>query len=134
MRRRVQVGLIASLAGSIAACEGDRVAPPAPVPGEVSATLVSPNGPEGAAVLELIGAGLGDPTAPDGRLFAHRAGDTLRVIVVLEQAATIHFDVRVPDVSRLPSARVLEVADDFDVLRSSLSGYRVHLTALASGP
>lgn len=134
MRPRCRIGLALAGLAALAACGSDRTAPPPPVPGDLRATLVSPNGAEGAAVVELIGSGLGDPRPEAGRLFAHHARDTLRVIVVLESAGAIGFAVSVPDVNRPPAARVVEVADGLNGLRASLGGYRVDLTVLASAP
>ena len=96
-------------------------------PGELQAVLVSPNGPEGAAVIELAGVGMGAVTAfrGSGRVFAERAGAILRVVVVLDKPGEIRFRIAVDDVSNPPTGVVLEIADGSNEIRQSLSGYSV---------
>ena len=96
-------------------------------PGELQALLVSPNGAEGAAVIELAGEGIGTVTAFRGwgRVFAERAGATVRVVVVLDKPGEITFRVAVDDVSDPPTGVVLEIADGSNEIRQSLSGYSV---------
>ena len=96
-------------------------------PGEMQALLVSPNGAEGAAVIELAGEGIGAVTAlrGSGRVFAERVGATVRVVVVLDQPGEIRFHVAVDDVSDPPTGAVLEIADGSNEIRQSLAGYSV---------
>ncbi len=107
-----------------AACESG----PAPGPGTLTASLVSPHGAEGAAVLRLHGPGIEGVSSRDGWLFAEPAGgDTVAVAVVADAAGALTFRVAVADTLRPPAATVLQVADPDDVLRADLSGYRVEL-------
>lgn len=96
-------------------------------PGELQALLISPNGAEGAAVIELAGEGIGAVTAfpGSGRVFAERVGSTVRVVVVLDQPGEIRFRVAVDDVSDPPTGAVLEIADGSNEMRQSLAGYSV---------
>jgi hypothetical protein len=95
-------------------------------PGSFEVRLLSPNGAEGGAVLELAGGvGLGTVSPIGGEvLYDHRQGVSL-VAVVLEEPGTVRFNVRTDDVGRLPEARVIQVSDENDQLRSSVSGYEV---------
>jgi hypothetical protein len=96
-------------------------------PGTLTATLVSPNGAEGSASIILYGSGLGAVSAIEGRVFSRHAGDTLRVVVVNPEGGVLRFAVGVDDVSRVPTAAALEVADTEDRLRT-LAGYSVEVT------
>ena len=95
-------------------------------PGElVTATLVSPNGAEGAAVLEFTGPGVREVTSEAARVFARTSGDVTRVVVVRDQPGTIQLRVRLADPTRKPAAAVVEVAGGDDAVRPSLAGSRV---------
>jgi hypothetical protein len=92
-------------------------------PGTLTATLTSPNGAEGAAVVEIFGEGIGGVAALDGRIFAERRGDTVRVVIVSEPAGALRFSVEVSDTTRRPGGVVVEVADPTDQIRPTVSGY-----------
>lgn len=128
----------------LAACESEILDTPI----ELRGRLVSPNGPEGAAILEIVGAGLGEArpvtqpaaaTASSGEgsssfeaapsyLFSRRSGDTLRLVIVLEEPAAMEFAVEWFRRTTRPEARVLEVVDGNNLPRGSLTGYRVEFT------
>jgi hypothetical protein len=97
-------------------------------PGAFHATLVSPAGAEGSAVIEIVGgSSLGTISPQSGQVFyRHRSGVT-RLVVVLDEPGTIRFQIRTEDVAVVPSATVIQVADGNDQLRGSLSGYSVEL-------
>ena len=103
-----------------AAC-GD--AGPESGPGTLTATVHSPNGAEGSAVVTFFGEGIGDVTPLTGRVFDQRRGDTLRVVLVNDEGGALSFAVAVADTTRPPSGLVLEVADADDRLRSATAGY-----------
>ena len=127
MRRYSRTGAAAVLAVTLLllhACEDQG---PEGAPGTLTAVVVSPNGAEGAAWLELVGSGLGAVTAADGRAFSERRGDTVQVVVVREEAGELVFLVQVDDATLLPSAVLHEVADGDNQLRADLSGYRVEV-------
>lgn len=123
-RRRSRAPLATTCALLLAACAD---AGPEGGAGTLAALLVSPHGPEGAALLELVGPGLAQVTAADGRAFSHRNGDTLRVVIVREAPGEIRFLLAVADTTRPPAALLLEVADGGNALRPDLSGYRVEV-------
>lgn len=100
---------------------------PTSAPGTMTVTVDSPQGAEGAAVVDLVGPGLGGASALDGRVFSEPRGDTLRVVVVAEPAGTLRFGVEVPDTTRPPVATLHEVAGPDDRLRVPFGGYRVEV-------
>ncbi|MBW3572292.1 MAG: hypothetical protein KY467_14415 [Gemmatimonadetes bacterium] len=108
---------------SLGACE--RGGTGSDVGGEYRAVLQSPNGPEGAAAIELTGPGIQSVTAATGRLFTRTAGTTTHVVLVHDPAAAIEFRVTMAPGEGPPAARVVEVADGRDQPRASLDGYRV---------
>lgn len=119
--------LLLILAAGAVAC-GDAGTPP-DAGGNYVATLAAPAGNlDGAAVLELTGAGIEDVTAAGVQLFMERSGDRMRVVIVRDDPGVIRFDIRVARGSRLPQAQVIEVADGSDALRASVSGYTVRFT------
>ena len=90
------------------------------------ATIESPNGAEGAAVVELAGDVAADVTADDGsEAFADAALGVTRVVIVRGSPGAHRFRLRLPAGATPPTARVIEVADGSDRLRASVSGYSV---------
>jgi len=81
---------------------------------------------DGAAVVDLTGSGINAVSAIDGDLFFTRDGNTVRVIVLLDQPGGIEFLVHVDDRSIPPTASLIEVADSDNRLRSS-SSYWVNI-------
>jgi len=96
-------------------------------PGPLIATLQSPNGVEGAAVVRLVGEGLGEVSPLSGRVFSQLDGDTLTVVVVNLAGGDLAFSVSVADTARKPVATVVEVAGTDDALRGSLAGYELDI-------
>lgn len=104
----------------LAACRDVNEPPPG---GAYVATLVSPNRAEGAAVIELEGAGIEALSERGGELFSETTGRTVRVVIVREAPGAIEFGVTMASGSRPPTARVIEVADGEDQLRDALDRY-----------
>lgn len=96
-------------------------------PGKLTGTLVSPNGPEGAAVVLVTGEGLGAVGGAGAtRAFSHLNGTQLRVVLVNITPGELKFTVEVPDVGAPPpAATVLQVVDGNNASRPVLTGYRV---------
>lgn len=118
--RAALLPLVAALA--LAACDdpsgrGD--------PGPVSATLVSPNADDGAALLEFSG-GVRDVTVTGGRAFVQE-GTPARALLVVDAPGAIQFTLLLDDVNRRPDVTVLEVADTQNRMRASTAGYHVEL-------
>jgi hypothetical protein len=129
MRSRVlklsRLGAVAAVASlPLSACFDQG---PEAAPGTFTATVVSPNGAEGAAVLSLFGEGLLGVTAVQGRAFAEVRGDTMRV-VVLGDGGALRFGLEVADTTQRPTGVVIEVAGPDDALRASVAGYAVEVS------
>jgi hypothetical protein len=127
--RRIAI-LLCCVAAWAAACNTD---PAQPSEGEtrgarLQAFVVSPNGAEGAAVIEVEGRRVVGITAAAGQVFVSRSGDILRAVIVRDDPGPIEFTVRVLD-PRFPVAtRVLQVADGENRVRPNVDGYQVELT------
>ena len=118
MRLR-HVALAAGLA--LVACT-DHTLPPGP--GSLTATLMSPNGAEGAAVMLLVGEGVSEIRAVgDAEVHAVASGDETRVVVINQVGGALAFEIDVADRRRPLVGVVTEVAGPDDALRPSLSGY-----------
>ena len=124
MRTPFLVPVLAALA--LAACDGGTGAEAAG--GEFIAALESPNGAEGAALLELTGPGVEQVSASSATLFRQTVSGGLRVMLVREPAGRIEFRVRMAPGSRPPAVRVVEVVDGDDRPRASVQGYEVSFT------
>jgi len=120
--KRVSTRLVLATLTFLAGCGAEPSGP-----GTLTAALVSPNGAEGSALVVLYGQGLGAVRAIEGSVFSREDGDTLRVVVVNPDGGSLRFTVAVDDITRTPTAAVLEVADPEDRLRT-LAGYTVEIT------
>lgn len=97
-------------------------------PGVVTATLMSPHGAEGAALISLLGEGVGSVTAVgDTEAYAYTDGATTQVVLVNQLGGELSFRFAVTDTLELPEWVVREVADPDDALRSGTSGYQLEL-------
>ncbi len=95
-------------------------------PGNLSVTMLSPNGVEGSAVFEITGgADLSFTSSQGGEVFYEHVPGSSRVVVILDDPGEINFRVGTTDVAAIPDVSVLQVADGEDQLRPSLSGYEV---------
>lgn len=102
---------------------------PVSAPGTLTtATVESPNGAEGAALIRLIGAGVAFVKPLTGDLHTSVAGDTTKVLVVLDTPGDIAFRLNVADTTRPPLATLLQVADGHNEVRAGLLGYSVRFT------
>lgn len=95
-------------------------------PGTMTATLISPNGAEGAALVILVGEGMGDITPiGDTEVFARVGSSSTQIVLINQVGGDLSFQVAVADTTQLPLAVVQEVAGPDDELRSSVTGYSV---------
>ena len=97
-----------------------------PGPGILTATLKSPNGAEGAALVVLMGSGIGEAT-PLGNteLYTNSNLDELRIVLINQNDGTLAFRVEVADTTIKPAAIVEEVANPDNQIRSTLDGYQL---------
>jgi hypothetical protein len=99
-------------------------------PGFLDVELLSPHGPEGAALFELAGVeGLSGITVQGGSVFYRSQGDSVRVVVILNDPGAIRFRVGTASVKRIPEVTILQVSGADDSQRASLSGHRVIVRA-----
>lgn len=110
----------------VAACSNEG---PQSGPGTMTATLSSPNGAEGAAVVTLLGDGIGAISALGGTEVHSRPGDSsVRIVLINQTGGDLSFQVAVPDTTRPPAAVVAEVAGPDDALRPTVDGYTVEFS------
>jgi len=129
----VRMVIACSVILGIASC--DLSGPSGPSgPGWLHADLVSPNGQESAAVFELAGGrDLGAIVLDGGEVFDERDGSTIRIVVIMDSPGQIHLEIRTEDVAKIPSSAVVQVADEENRLRSSLTGYKLSFTKVPDG-
>lgn len=122
--------LLATLIGS---CDASGPSGPRG-PGSFHFDLLSPNGSEGSAVFELTGVvGLGSVSSDRGDVFYDHAGETSRIVVIMNSPGQIRFVVGADNVRDVPEVRILQVADGEDALRESLEGYDVTVEQVKDG-
>lgn len=96
---------------------------PVPGPGTLTAVVVSPNGPEGAAVVSFPSEGVGEIGAVSGEVFSRVENGSVTVVVINEPGGDLAFSVALADTTQKPLGLVEEVAAPDDKLRSTLAGY-----------
>jgi len=96
-------------------------------PGTMTATLLSPNGPEGGVLIHLIGNGATSVTAPVGDLFTSVSGDTVKVLLLRENPGELGFGFSLPDTTRRPSIQIRQVTGGDNQLRTNLADYTVRV-------
>jgi hypothetical protein len=112
----------------LAGCGGDTTGPPPPQSYGASLRLVSPNGPEGAAVLEVNAGSVSGVTGDGDSAYSVQAGDRLRIVLLRRTAGTLRAHLTLPTTSDpgIPfDPTVIQVADSLNALRSDLTGYSV---------
>ena len=132
LRLRSGTALAVALAFTVSGCTDDPVVPSGG-PAQFQVTVISPNGPEGAVLIEIDHTGLGPITVLGGSAFSQERGDVTRLVIVLTDPGQVAFLMRVDDAAVLPTAKVLEVADGDNELRTSVNGYRVDFNAVIAG-
>ena len=114
--------LLAALAVTAVSCDSTE---PKGGPGTVTAVLVSPNGLEGAAVLDVNGV-VESFTAPnDMSVYTTPSSAGTRVVLVRLTPGELSVNMKVSNTLEPPPVTVVEVADGDDKLRASVSGYQV---------
>ena len=92
-------------------------------PGEVDVFLVSPNGPESAAIVELDGVFDRVSAPPSAVAFSEIVDGRTRVAIMMRTHGEVWFSVLVPNVSDPPPGRVLEVAGPTNAIRANVEDY-----------
>ncbi|NOT08628.1 MAG: hypothetical protein HOP28_10545 [Gemmatimonadales bacterium] len=116
-------GLPALLALLVVAACGDRpVGPDLSAPVELR--LVSPAGAEGAALVEIEGAGTA--VAIDAtEVVSEVIGGRTRVVLIRENPGELRFRFTPAEGERRGAATVIDVAGPDNAIRASIPGYRV---------
>ena len=97
-----------------------------PGPGILTGTLKSPNGAEGAALVVLMGPGIGEVTpVGSNQLYSNSSLDEGRIVLINQNDGTLAFRVEVADTTIAPAAIVEEVANPHNQIRSTLDGYQL---------
>ena len=97
-----------------------------PGPGILTATLKSPNGAEGAALVVLMGPGIGEVTpVGSNQLYSNSSLDEVRIVLINQNDGTLAFRVQVADTTMEPTAIVEEVANPDNKIRLTLDGYQL---------
>jgi hypothetical protein len=122
--RNTSFALVLALALLEAGC-GDE-GPPAPEPGTITVSVVSPAGAEGAALIE-VAEPVTQVSAPGGQAFARTEGASTRVAVIRDVAGVLSMILEVPDIHRPPEMLLVQVAGPDDRLRADLTGYRLEV-------
>jgi hypothetical protein len=130
--RSAWVVVVGAVVWVSAACSGSPTAEGARA-GTVMLYLTTPQSDDGAVMFEVIGPPIEGATTADAsmRLFTRRSDDgTIVGVVVGVVANGALVRLQVPDVGARAQyvARVIEVADRQNALRSSLRGYALTLT------
>ena len=94
-------------------------------PGTITAVVTSPNGAEGAAVLDVAGTVEALTSNGDVSVYSTPSGAGTRAILVRLTPGQLSMKVRLADVSQIPQIAVVEVAGDDNKLRPSVAGYQV---------
>ncbi len=89
-----------------------------------SGRVVSPNGNEGAALIDFAGA-IDTMTVTGGSAFLQTTNGRTRAVIVLDQPGTIRFTLPNIATGAAPAGTVVQVADGANALRASVSAYRV---------
>ena len=122
-RRQIACYCLAAVAACSALSCADGSTEPPP-PGTLGVVLQSPNGPEGALLVEIDGP-VQTVETDAGHLFRNDAEGRTQILIVLESAGEIGFRIGVANRNAPPEYRIIEVAGPDDQLRGDLSGYRL---------
>lgn len=94
---------------------------------DYTATLQSPNGSEGAAVIEVAGSGITGIDSGADQFYTGPPGPTTRLVLVLASPGMISFTLTADKREDPPTATVVAVADGANQPRSDLTGYAVNI-------
>jgi hypothetical protein len=95
-----------------------------PKPSGAAGRVVSPNGAEGAAIIEFSGV-VSSINVPGGVGYLSTSGGVTRAALILEQPGTIRFSLPGVAIGAGPAATVIEVADGGNQPRAAVAGYTV---------
>jgi hypothetical protein len=127
IRLRRRIVLVCSLVVlTTVRCSDEPLAPPR-VPGQFTLVVMSPNDDDGAALVELDGAGVTSVGADSAEVLTDMRDGRLRVVVARRSPGPLVLTLAVRDTAADLDAVLLEVADAADAPRSSLAGYTIEI-------
>jgi len=127
-RRASAFAVVLLVLTTLASCNDDPTGGDIRQPGELTASLVSPNGVEGSALLEVASGTVLDVTAVEPYVHVFRVGvNPVRIVVLRLEPGEISLRLTIDDVNHPPELRVVDVGGPDDQLRASLAGYSVSL-------
>ncbi|MDE0898402.1 MAG: hypothetical protein OSA81_05240 [Longimicrobiales bacterium] len=90
----------------------------------MTATLVGPNGAEGAALVSLFGDGVGEITGlGNTEAYAETSVEGTQLVLINQVGGDLAFQVAVTDTTDLPAWVVSQVAGPDDALRADVRPY-----------
>lgn len=93
-------------------------------PGTMTVTLVGPNAAEGAALVTLLGDGVGKITGlGDTETFTETTVEGTQLVLINQVGGDLGFQVVVTDTTDLPAWVVSQVAGPDDALRADVGAY-----------
>jgi hypothetical protein len=119
--------LIASVVALVRCSPDGPIEPRGAAPGALTLVLRSPNGAEGAALLDIAGTYVTGVGADGSAVYSHPDGDRLRIAIARAQPGELRAIVALSDTTRPLDARVVQVAGPTNALRGSLAGYTVEV-------
>ncbi len=125
VRRLKAAGLLVAAAALVSLSCGDDPSEPPTGAGDLIVRLISPNGDEGAAVLETTDEGITGVDCSNCDVYHNRVGGTSRIVVLMDTLGEIRFTMSVTDRQSPPELQVIEVADPSNDLRDDVSQYVV---------
>jgi hypothetical protein len=120
--------MVAAAALAFLACGDEGPSEPPPGAGDLVVHLISPNGPEGAAVFETSDAGISGVDCDDCDVYHNLVDGTSRIVVLMDGSGEVRFTMSVADRQSPPELQVIEVADPSNQLRDDVSLYAVGYT------
>ena len=120
---------MAVLVAALSGCFSDPVGGGPRQAGEMTATVVSPNGDEGSAILEVASGTIVAVGSTESYTQVYGVATApARVVVVRLEPGEIALHLVAADVNHPPELRVVQVAGPDNALRTDLSGYSVRLS------
>jgi hypothetical protein len=117
--------LLVAAAALVSLSCGDGTSGPPYGAGDLVVHLISPNGAEGAAVLETSDEGITGVACDSCDVYHNRAVGMSRIVVLMDRSGEISFRMSVRDRRLPPELQVVEVAGPSNEARDDVSQYTV---------
>lgn len=134
MSRVMRFTALAVAIGLTACGDDSGPTPPEPQAGDVAVAVVSPNGLEGAVVLETSDGGIESVAATGHDVFLFQAGGISRIVLINRDPGLLEFTLGLEDVNTLPEFQIVEVAAPGNQLRPDLTEYEIVMSRAGGLP